>query len=329
VITTLRDVAQLAGVAFSTASDALAGKGRVAPETRERVLEAAKRLGYRPNISARNLRQARTGALGLYLPRRSSTRSYYVDLTFGMVDAAQREGAAITLLSEEQILDGSSPLVDGTVVVDPVDGDPVLEALLASPAPVVTVDPDEAILARSAGGVGTDNVAATAALTGAVLDGGARRPVLLAPPADSGWSVASRRGFEQRCAEAGVPPRIAEIPFTPEVADIAAVSRELLDDPEAVDAVIALPEGAVVGVLTAALAAGRRVGQDLLLASGVDSFDTRTATPAVTALDLRAREIGVDCAELLLARIREPGSGPELRLVPFELHVRASTAGHG
>jgi len=326
VTPTLRDVAQLAGVAFSTASDALAGKGRVAPETRERVLAAAKQLGYRPNLSARNLRMARTGAIGLYLPRRSSTRSYYVDLTFGVVDAAQRAGAAVTLLAEEQILEGSSPLVDGIVVVDPVEGDPVLEALLASDTPVVCVDPSEAVLARSEGGAGTDNVAALTALTGAVLAGGARRPVLLAPPLDSGWSTGSRQGYERTCAKAGVPSRVAEIPFTPDVGDIAAVSRELLDDAEAVDAVIALPEGAVIGVLTAALAAGRRVGEDLLLASGVDNLDTRTATPAITALDLRAREIGIDCAELLLSRVREPGDAdPELRIVPFELQVREST----
>ncbi|WP_210508271.1 LacI family DNA-binding transcriptional regulator [Naasia sp. SYSU D00057] len=325
---TLRDVAQLAGVAFSTASDALAGKGRVAPETRERVLSAAKQLGYRPNLSARNLRLARTGAIGLYLPRRSSTRSYYVDLTFGVVDAAQRAGAAVTLLTEDQILEGSSPLVDGTVVVDPAEGDPVLEALLDSSAPVVCVDPGESVLARSAGGAGTDNVAALAALTATVLQGGARRPVLLAPPLDSGWSAGSRRGYEFTCAESGVPARVAEIPFTPDVADIAAVSRELLDDRDAVDAVIALPEGAVIGVLTAALAAGRRVGDDLMLASGVDNLDTRTATPAITALDLHAREIGIDCAELLLARVRDPGDGePELRIVPFELRVRESTGG--
>src|SRR5215218_1516362 len=257
MIPTLRDVAQLAGVAFSTASDALAGKGRVAPGTRERLLEAAKKLGYRPNLSARNLRLARTGALGLYLPRRSSTRSYYIDLTFGMVDAAQRAGAAVTLLTEQQILEGGSLLVDGTVVVDPVEGDPVLEALLAEPAPVVCVDAAEQVLRRCAGGAGTDNVAAMRALTEVVLTGGARRPVLLAPPDDSGWSGGSRRGFEQRCAEAGVPARMA---------DIAAVSRELLHDRGAVDAVLALPEGAVIGVLTAALAAGRRVGEDLLLA---------------------------------------------------------------
>ncbi len=53
---TLRDVASAAGVAVSTVSYALNGKGRVDAATRARVQEVADRLGYRANRSAQNLR---------------------------------------------------------------------------------------------------------------------------------------------------------------------------------------------------------------------------------------------------------------------------------
>ncbi|GIG41028.1 LacI family DNA-binding transcriptional regulator [Cellulomonas phragmiteti] len=58
---TSRDVARLAGVAQSTVSYVLAGKGSISPATRERVLQAAAELQYRPNLAARAMRTRRTG----------------------------------------------------------------------------------------------------------------------------------------------------------------------------------------------------------------------------------------------------------------------------
>ena len=62
---TIRDVARLAGVAKTTASDALQGKGRVSEETRARVEAAAAALRYRPHAGARELTRRRSAVLGL------------------------------------------------------------------------------------------------------------------------------------------------------------------------------------------------------------------------------------------------------------------------
>lgn len=62
---TIRDVARLAGVAKTTASDALQGKGRVSARTRTRVEEAAAKLNYMPHAGARDLTRRRTEVLGL------------------------------------------------------------------------------------------------------------------------------------------------------------------------------------------------------------------------------------------------------------------------
>src|SRR5262245_10769422 len=58
------DIADLAGVAKGTVSYALNGSDLIKPETQEKVLEAAKALGYRLNITARNLRTNRAGVVG-------------------------------------------------------------------------------------------------------------------------------------------------------------------------------------------------------------------------------------------------------------------------
>src|SRR3954468_3372383 len=62
---TLRDVARLAGVARTTASDALQGRGRVSEATRARVEAAAAALRYRPHAGARDLTLRRSEVLGL------------------------------------------------------------------------------------------------------------------------------------------------------------------------------------------------------------------------------------------------------------------------
>lgn len=64
-VTTLADVARLAGVSVATASKALNGRDEVKPETRERVLAASERLSFRPNALARNLQSGRSGTIGL------------------------------------------------------------------------------------------------------------------------------------------------------------------------------------------------------------------------------------------------------------------------
>src|SRR6476661_5528724 len=65
---TIRDVAAAVGLSPTTVSHALNGKGRVDPDTRERIATTAQELGYRPNRTARRLHSGRSGAIALLLP---------------------------------------------------------------------------------------------------------------------------------------------------------------------------------------------------------------------------------------------------------------------
>ena len=64
----IKDVANLAGVGLGTASRALSGKGYVAPETKKRIEEAARKLSYTPNVFAQNLLKNRSGIIGILIP---------------------------------------------------------------------------------------------------------------------------------------------------------------------------------------------------------------------------------------------------------------------
>src|SRR5687768_4556276 len=97
---TLHDVAKRAGVAVSLASDVLRNnpRGRAAEATRSRILRAAADLEYRPNASARNLRRARTGTVGLLV--RDLVSPFYTEVAAGTERAAADAGCGILLADE-------------------------------------------------------------------------------------------------------------------------------------------------------------------------------------------------------------------------------------
>ncbi len=84
---TLQDVAKAAGVSLSTASNALNGVGRVGPETRDRILDIARGIGFRPNALARSL-----------LSRRSLTIGMLTDDTYGRLTLPMGAGVSETLV---------------------------------------------------------------------------------------------------------------------------------------------------------------------------------------------------------------------------------------
>lgn len=92
--TTIKDVAEAAGVGVATVSRVLSG-GSASPQTRERVLAVAAQLDYRPSALGRNLRQRRTGGMGLLVP--DLTDSFYGQLAEGVLACARSAGEPVVL----------------------------------------------------------------------------------------------------------------------------------------------------------------------------------------------------------------------------------------
>ena len=88
---TLRDVAEEAGVSLKTASNVINHSGRMTDSTREKVQEVIDRLGYRVNVSARNLRRGQTGIIGLAIP--DLQMPYFAQLSSLVIEEAKKLGA--------------------------------------------------------------------------------------------------------------------------------------------------------------------------------------------------------------------------------------------
>jgi LacI family transcriptional regulator len=118
-MSTIKDVADLAGVSICTVSRAIANKDRIRPETRKRVLWAAKKLNYKPNFTAQRLKLGGTSTFGLLLP--DITNPYYPKIAKSIEEYAAECGYMILLCNAEENLQREIQLAE-TLLSRNVDG---------------------------------------------------------------------------------------------------------------------------------------------------------------------------------------------------------------
>lgn len=323
---TIRDVARAAGVSTTTVSDALRGRGRLAAATRKRVVQIARELGYTANPRAQNLRLGRTGAIGLYIPEHTIGFEYYINLAIGAAEQALDHGLALTLIPAWHDSTRAAPLhVDGVVVSDPVLGDPALRRFAELGLTVVTCERDLTPGARHAGRVESDHQAGLRELLTHLADSGARRIALLCPGAETSFGHDIRSAYQAWCAETGRPAVVADVPFACQPEDVTRAVEQVLRSPTPPDAIVSVPDGGAASALQAVLREGRRVPEDLLIASYVDGPSLRGLAIPITAVDIAPREMGRRAARLLAELLSGQVPHGSTETLPTKLVVRAST----
>lgn len=155
---TLKQIARETGVAISTVSRALNGHPHVDPRTRQRVQEAAERLGYRPSVAARALRGSGTRTVGVVLP--DMMNHFYARTVSVLQDQLEERGFGVVLTvtnndgrRERDALDHlGSRQVDGIIIVPTImrlppspDGVPLVELNRQTSRTVDKVGYDEAV----------------------------------------------------------------------------------------------------------------------------------------------------------------------------------------
>jgi len=139
-MTTLKDVAQSAGVSITAASYALNGKGKISPDTRQRVLTAAEKLNYHPNAFARNLKKRKTRTIGVFITRFAG--SFYEEILDGIHAAILETDYELIVCPESRpphkIL--TQRQVDGAIVFDSKIQSDTLLKLVSQQFPIVVLD---------------------------------------------------------------------------------------------------------------------------------------------------------------------------------------------
>jgi DNA-binding LacI/PurR family transcriptional regulator len=325
-VASIRDVAAAAGVSPTTVSHALNNRGRIAEETRVRVIQAARQLGYQANVHAQQLVTRRSRIIAIQMPALETSQgpalpqsAYFLDLINGAAAAADSSGYALVVTpsgGRASIFSGFA--IDGAIIVDPQGDEPIF----ATEIPIVTVG---IALCETHDVMAVDNDHATAARV--VLDHfkeNARvRPAMVADDTRRSYVDDVLSGYRDWVREHGA----ADITITLASLDHPAVDRVIarLREQRA-DAVYASSDDMALALLDAASRAGIAVPSELAIASAVDCRSLTLTSPQISATNLFPFRTGGTAAELLIERLENDARADDTRIIPSQFVARASTA---
>ncbi|MGW1559112.1 LacI family DNA-binding transcriptional regulator [Streptomyces sp. NPDC002144] len=325
---TSRDVAQAAGVSQAAVSLVLGDKwrGRVSEATAERVREAARELGYRPNLAARNLRLGHTRTVLLVVP--ALTTEFFAGVYTGAARVAADHGFGVVLYpSPEGIGPARDPFASAQAALDGVIASSMaadaLSAIRGDQLPLVMLDSDP-VGSLGAATVNLDITDGVRQVAEHLLNLGHRRFLHLAADVPS-WTfdVRARELATRIAAVPGTSLRTTRAPITIDDARTAAETALSAPGPRPT-ALVCDDDKLAAGAYKAARRLGLRIPDDLSV-TGLDDLALATALdPELTTVRLDAELFGEHGMRALLAVLdgREPDAGD----IPVELVVRGSTA---
>lgn len=323
---TLVDVARLAQVAPSTASRALHGSPRISEATTERVLAAARGLGYQPNRLARSLRTQSAPFVGIVVP--DIGIGFYSRFVKGAQDALEAAGHQLLVMNTEREAAREEAALR-TLAEHRVRG--VLLATSAgsvSDAGAPTVYFDHIAPGKGVGSVAQANDQGMTLLVEHLAGHGHTRIAYIGGPPTFTSGLERLAGFRVAIDRLGFDPRHAYVElgdavWSPESG--AAATERLLALAEPPTAIVTSGDTLALGAMSACRAAGLSLPGDMALASFDDPAFGELLDPPVTALKRCDAEMGSLAARLLLAALDHGVDGPptEMRL-PMELVVRRS-----
>ncbi|GAA4157446.1 LacI family DNA-binding transcriptional regulator [Gryllotalpicola daejeonensis] len=339
-------MAKLAGVSPKTVSNVINGVVPVRAETRERVESALAQLDYVPNMSARGLRNGRSGNIALALPDLST--AYSAELARHFVELAHERGWAIQLEQSgndphrevELVSRARTHLVDGLIlnptllsmsVVAQQNAQADLDGVRLPPIVVIgEVEP------YGIDQVHVDSPAAAREMTAHLIETGHRRIAIVGGSDDrfrSATSLLRHEGYRAALTEAGLTEEPALNVVAPEWTPAAAASEfsGLLDHLENAggalpDAVFCFTDSMALGVLHVLAKRGIRVPDDMSVVGFDDIGEAAFAIPALTTVRFDKRSIADAALTALAKRIAEPDAPASDIVIPHELVHRDSVA---
>lgn len=347
---TLREVAAEVGVSPATVSNAYNRPDQLSEKMRERVLEAARRLGYAgPDPTARSLRRGRAGAIGvLYADRLSYAFADPAAVLFllGVSEAAEEAGLGLMLVTgwtrdERGVEAVGNAAVDGFVVYSMPEDDPSVVAALGRRLPAVLVDQSGR---EGAPSVGIDDAEAAREAAGHLLALGHRGigvvSLELSRGAVSGPADAARqraatfrassermRGYAAALEAEGVS--WANVPVHECAENVLeegrAAAEALLSREPRPTGILAMSDLLALGVLEAARGLGLSVPGDLSVVGFDDVPEAARSAPPLTTVHQPHVEKGLRAGRMLVARLNGEEPEPEA-ILPTRLVARGSTA---
>jgi len=329
----ITDVARLAGVSTATVSRALSRPETVAESTRNMVLAAAEQTGYRVNLSARNLRRQRTGAIVILVPNLGNP--FFSEILAGIETALSHADFNMLVVDTRQAY-MKPQLVSEYLHATRADGIIALDGSL----------PDEVLTAASSGAgapplifacewtphdrfssVRVNNARGGEMAISHLAGLGHRRIGMISGPPDNVLTGARTRGALEGFATLGLELEAAHrFPgdFSLEAGARAGLSWLALKDRPT--AMFCQSDQMAFGFISELARHGVSVPADVSVVGFDDINIARRFIPALTTLRQPRTWLGVSAAELLISHIQATSSLPiETKVLEVDLMVRDST----
>lgn len=331
-MTNIKKVSELAGVSTATVSRTLKSPDQVSEATREKVLQAVKQAGYRPNWLASSVKSGRSNTIVVLVP--NLVNPFFMRIIGGIEQAAQENGFSVLLgdtqgdpaREHEYASMVLTNRADGLIQLDhsfpfsPADAD------LAAEIPMVSV------CERIAGDkkfpvIQLDNYAASRALAHHVLSYGHQKLAAIVGQTSSQIYHERLAGIRSVLEEEGIPFADSQITggaYTIE-AGISGVEY-LLAQPERPTAIFCFNDDIAIGAIHALKKAGLKVPQDISVV-GFDNIKVSAfIDPPLTTIDQPAYDMGRRAVEVLVSQIRHEPLLRNKEVLPYQLIERDSVA---
>jgi LacI family repressor for deo operon, udp, cdd, tsx, nupC, and nupG len=328
---TIQDVAKEAGVSVATISRVLNNSTAVLPETRELVMEAIKKLNYKPNLLARNLRRTEAKIILVLLPNISNT--FYARVVKGIEDVANKNGLNVMLCNTDSDVNRErvyldllkNKLADGVIFMAPeLSVNELTE--IGSMYPVVQCS--EYLIGSKVSFINIDNTAAAKKAVNHILSLGHKRIGFLTAKRKFISTIHREQGYRQALEEAGIEfdERLVIEGDYGFKSGIRA-GNSFISMPYRPTAVFAVSDMMGLGVIKASIQSGLLVPKDIAVV-GFDNIGIAGMySPGLTTISQPKYDMGCFAMELLLKQLKEKKRDVSEITLEYELIIRESTVG--
>ena len=330
---TLNDIADRLGISASTVSRALADYPDIAISTRERVLETAEEMGYRPNVIARMLQKQRTDTIGFIIPTHGPRFSdpffseilagignHAADQRYDLLVSTRAPGAEEMEVYKRMVQERR---VDGLLVVRTRRQDDRIAYLVEEQFPVVAFGKSD--LEVEFPYLDVDSKSGVRRLTQHLIDLGHRRIACISAPLDLIFASARLEGYREalEANSIAIDESLVIVGALTERSGYDA-GREMLTRDSAPTAIVACNDLMATGVISAAQGLGLTVGRDLAVTGFDDVPLAEHSHPPLTTVRQPIYDIGQRICEMLIHLLRGETLNERHVILEPQLVVRES-----
>ncbi|MDD1511501.1 LacI family DNA-binding transcriptional regulator [Priestia megaterium] len=334
-MTTIKDIARVAGVSVTTVSRALNGYSDVNEKTRQKIAAVARELNYSPNTLARGLVMQKSKTIGLLvsgISRESVKDNFTFEVLCGVNERASTLGYDLILFNTNTMMQREKTYtqlcrerrVDGAIIQGIKKEDPYLKEVVESDIPCVLVDIP--VHSNSVGYVTTDNALGAKKAVEHLASLGHKHIGMINGHEDAFVSQERLNGYREALKECGFSFRsewVVSGNFEEKKAEKAA--RELINRHKEVTAIFCASDLMALGALKACKELGLHVPKEMSIVGYDNIVLASYSSPNLTTVGQEVYQIGYEAADLLIEMLEGKETNMK-RYLDTKLIIRESTA---